>query len=573
MGKTTSKSKIAFAVVIALLIATFSAGIIVQANVTGSFAVTSSAANLTVGQEFTITVTISTPAPGMSAYQFHLHYDSSRVTFVPGGSNGIIMRTWGEASGGNPTQRTETFRFRAIAAGNPEFSIGTGYGMVLANNAHTSGGGLTMSRTATTVSIISAGSDDSTLRSLTVPGHNLSPAFNPNTTTYTVNLPHDVTAVAVNAQSNQSDGRHTISAIPNPIPVGTTTVTIRSYAPNGTHRVYTLRLVRAEAGPPPAAGPLEIEIGEDKYIVTRDLAGVEIPDGFETKTMELAGEEITAVSGVARDLTLVHLTDRTGIAQFFVYQEGTLFPFVVIELPYQNLIVLPSQTSLPGYSSHRYMMVLGQFIGVYYSSKSNTQNENGSNDANDANDANDNQENDFALLAYTAVEEEYYPELVLFYAMNWQGASSWYRFDTVDSTIQRYLPTELYITEQPVYVTDCEHCDQDFVSENPNIEPRDDLVYQQLQANISGLEDQLRTRNEVTIIIIATLGIISVILAGVLAFKCVGGKKPPTAPEESTDFDDNISYGYTRPEAFSYDSIDTSLFDSIDTSLFDGNNE
>ncbi|MCL2212616.1 MAG: cadherin-like beta sandwich domain-containing protein [Oscillospiraceae bacterium] len=588
MRKLASKSLIASIIILAFVLVMFSGMLISSANVTGGFAVTSSANNLNVGQEFTITVTITAPAPGMSAYQFNLHYDSTRVTFVPGGSNGIISRTWAESTGGNPTQRTETFRFRATAAGTPEFSVGTGYGMVLANNAHTGGGGLSMNRTATNVTIIAAGSNDSTLRALVVPGHSLSPAFNPNTSTYTVNLPFDVTAVAVNAQSNQIEGRHTISAVPNPLPVGTTTVTVRSYAPNGTYRVYTLRFVRAEAGPPPPAGPIEIEIGGENYVVTRDLAGIEIPDGFETKQMELAGEEITAVSGVVRNLTLVHLTDRSGIANFFVYDQGELFPFVVIALPYQNLIVIPNQAPIGNYTNHRYMIVLGQSIRVYYSYVTDTQND----DSNDGGGYDDGVYSDYDSSSndgggyddgvysdyYSSSNdsESYYlyqlesniPETVMFYAMNWQGASSWYRFDTVDSTIQRYIPTVLHTSEQPINVVVCYYCDETL--ESPAVPPNDNLIYARLQANIDNLEGQLRTRNEVTVIIIAVLGIVSILLAVTLGVQYSRKKKTVIdTPTETDDGDDQNQYGYTRPNPPSHNEVDTSIFDSLDTSSFD----
>lgn len=91
-------------------------------------------------------------------------------------------------------------------------------------------------------------STDANLKALGVTGQTLSPAFNPNTTTYTVNIPNSVSSVVITA-TQPDGGSVTGGGTKTGLKVGTNTYTITSTAQDGTtKKSYTINIIR-EAAP------------------------------------------------------------------------------------------------------------------------------------------------------------------------------------------------------------------------------------------------------------------------------------------------------------------------------------
>ena len=88
-------------------------------------------------------------------------------------------------------------------------------------------------------------SADATLGSLTVSSGTLSPAFNANTTNYTVEVPNDVSSITIDAIANSSaatiSGTGTKSII-----VGNNTFNIVVTAEDGTTKIYTIVINRSD---------------------------------------------------------------------------------------------------------------------------------------------------------------------------------------------------------------------------------------------------------------------------------------------------------------------------------------
>ena len=88
-------------------------------------------------------------------------------------------------------------------------------------------------------------SADNGLKSLTVGNATISPAFSAGTTSYTAEVPFEVSKLDVQAVAN--DGKATVSVNnPNLTPNGTTNVTITVKAENGSTKTYTIAVKRAQ---------------------------------------------------------------------------------------------------------------------------------------------------------------------------------------------------------------------------------------------------------------------------------------------------------------------------------------
>lgn len=89
-------------------------------------------------------------------------------------------------------------------------------------------------------------SSNANLSGLTVSSGTLSPAFNPNTTSYKVNVPNGTTKLDVNAITGDPNAKVVISGNNN-LSVGKNNIVIEVTAEDGTKKVYTIEATRAPA--------------------------------------------------------------------------------------------------------------------------------------------------------------------------------------------------------------------------------------------------------------------------------------------------------------------------------------
>ena len=92
---------------------------------------------------------------------------------------------------------------------------------------------ITINDSSTIVDPGNTKSSDATLKSLSASGYTLSPSFNPNTTSYTIKVPNDVSTVKLDGSVNNSNAK--VSGLGNISLTGnTTTATIKVTAEDGT---------------------------------------------------------------------------------------------------------------------------------------------------------------------------------------------------------------------------------------------------------------------------------------------------------------------------------------------------
>lgn len=201
----------------------------------------------------TITLTFNLNGSGLFGASGVLAYDANQLELA--GTSQIIGNGWAvEFNGnnfvaydnnlakpinGNAALFSVTFKVKNVAAGT---AVNVSYTEVAASDgtADANIGTVTYSTT-----IAAPLSTDNSLKTLTVNNATISPAFNAGTTSYTAEVPFEVSKLDIQAAANDSKASVSINS-PNLTPNGTTNVTITVTAENGSKKTYTISVKRAQ---------------------------------------------------------------------------------------------------------------------------------------------------------------------------------------------------------------------------------------------------------------------------------------------------------------------------------------
>lgn len=222
----------------------------------------------------TITLTFNLSGSGLYSASGTLSYDSSQLTLVS--TSQKIGGNWSVDFNGNNFVAIDTKLSKPIQSSTALFSVtfkvksslavGTKISVsctdVVATDGNTDADAVTATYSAT---IAAPMSTDNNLKSLTVSNATISPAFNANTTSYTAEVPFEVSKLDVKATANDSKATVSINN-PNLTPNDTTKVTVTVKAENGSTKTYTITVKRAQ---------------DPNYVASgnNDLSGISV-DGF-----------------------------------------------------------------------------------------------------------------------------------------------------------------------------------------------------------------------------------------------------------------------------------------------------
>ena len=390
--------------------------------------VTTSASEVIVDQEVSVTITINCPA-GLSAAQFSLNYDATMFSYVSGdvggGSySGIIPIYYMEMD--TPTSYSWNLKFKAIKTGTSDFTI---QGDTFIDKNIT---GFTPAYTNASVKVWAQGSDDATLSTLQVAGFSLNPAFGKWTTDYIVYVDSNTTAVDIVAQATQEaqGGRVEISGHMTDLAFGNNYVTVKSFAPNGKVITYNINIYRLDppTEPPTTEPPTEppawseVAVDGNSYNISADFTADMIPAGFTSTLYDYKGNEALAIVNSKLGLDMLYLMDGEQNGKFFIYDKvnDKFYPYMVIYSLENGYIVLPNALadSVPGDTKE------GTFtIGD-----------------NEIKGLIDNNDKNFSY----------------FYAVNLNGGYSWYSYDALEGTIQRFHSVAVVVPEDEEETTTAE---------------------------------------------------------------------------------------------------------------------
>lgn len=392
----------------------------------GSVTYGSGSYTATQGESFQVGVYVQ-GSEAIGSYEFYLDYNPDMMEYVSGADSGGAGRLK-FVGYGNSTSYSYMLTFRATTAGNCTISIS---GADLGPLDPSSGDSMTITQASSapvTIQGPSTASDDCRLSSL-----NLSPTglygFSPDVTEYDITVEHELTKLSVSATTSSEKATYVISD--TNLNVGVNTIKITVTAENGATKTYSI-IVRRKAEEvtttqatqattlPPEAGytPEEIDLsvsfpanGKDMF-VSEAPSGVSVPNGFTETTIAYQDKEITAYSGGIQNVTLFYMVDGLkSNGGFYVYDaaKNSVYPYIKLDNAQGSYLLLSADDTIS--SPEGYTATTVTLAG-------------------------DNSES--VQTNVTAWVSDRNAEFFLVYAMNTEGETAFYQYDTKEKTLQRY---------------------------------------------------------------------------------------------------------------------------------------
>ena len=217
------------------------------ATVTGSLTGPS-----TVRAGDSITLTYKLKGTDIKAFSASLSYDSSKVTLSKVTKS--IADPWSLTTNGNELMladenlsapiKKETKLFTVVFKVKSSLSVGTKISISLTNCVASTGSAQDVAKTTYSATIAAPKSTNAKLKSMSITGGTLSPAFSANTESYSVTVPFSVSKLEVKASAADSKAKVSVNS-PN-LSVGENTVTVTVTAESGAKKTYTIKVTREQ---------------------------------------------------------------------------------------------------------------------------------------------------------------------------------------------------------------------------------------------------------------------------------------------------------------------------------------
>lgn len=326
-------------------------------------------------------------------------------------------------------------------------------------------------------------SSNASLGSLVISAGTLSPEFSAATKDYTATVDYSCSSLAVTA--NPADSKASVTSVTgnDSLEVGENTVSVVVTAEDGSTSTYNIVVTRRTEDDPENADKQDnwkkFDINGTEWTMVNDIPEDVVPEGFEHSKTVIDGLEYNTLHGTFGDITLVYLQSESGNG-LFVYDaaQNAAYEFVRINSESHFIVVLlPKVDDVPEGYNEVSLSIEGKGVATAYQTKA---------------EKTDDQTKDFYLV----------------YAINDNGESGWYTYDSVDGT---YMRTEL---STPT------------VAQEENDTTKSELV--------PGIANKY-------LVLVAILVLIIIILALLLLVVIVKNKKR-TANEENDEEDDTKEF-------------------------------
>lgn len=258
-------------------------------------------------------------------------------------------------------------------------------------------------------------SSNASLGSLVISAGTLSPEFSAATKDYTATVDYSCSSLAVTA--NPADSKASVTSVTgnDSLEVGENTVSVVVTAEDGSTSTYNIVVTRRAEDDPENADKQDnwkkFDINGTEWTMVNDIPEDVVPEGFEHSKTVIDGLEYNTLHGTFGDITLVYLQSESGNG-LFVYDaaQNAAYEFVRINSESHFIVVLlPKVDDVPEGYNEISLSIEGKGVATAYQTKAEKK---------------DDQTKDFYLI----------------YAMNDNGESGWYTYDSVDGT---YMRTEL----------------------------------------------------------------------------------------------------------------------------------
>lgn len=255
-------------------------------------------------------------------------------------------------------------------------------------------------------------SSNASLGSLVISAGTLSPEFSAATKDYTATVDYNCSSLAVTA--NPADSKASVTSVTgnDSLEVGENTVSVVVTAEDGSTSTYNIVVTRRAEDDPENADKQDnwkkFDINGTEWTMVNDIPEDVVPEGFEHSKTVIDGLEYNTLHGTFGDITLVYLQSESGNG-LFVYDaaQNAAYEFVRINSESHFIVVLlPKVDDVPEGYNEISLSIEGKGVATAYQTKV---------------EKTDDQTKDFYLV----------------YAMNDNGESGWYTYDSVDGTYMR----------------------------------------------------------------------------------------------------------------------------------------
>lgn len=258
-------------------------------------------------------------------------------------------------------------------------------------------------------------SSNASLGSLVISAGTLSPEFSAATKDYTATVDYSCSSLAVTA--NPADSKASVTSVTgnDSLEVGENTVSVVVTAEDGNTSTYNIVVTRRAEDDPENADKQDnwkkFDINGTEWTMVNDIPEDVVPEGFEHSKTVIDGLEYNTLHGTFGDITLVYLQSESGNG-LFVYDaaQNAAYEYVRINSESHFIVVLlPKVDDVPEGYNEVSLSIEGKGVATAYQTKAEKK---------------DDKTKDFYLV----------------YAINDNGESGWYTYDSVDGT---YMRTEL----------------------------------------------------------------------------------------------------------------------------------
>jgi clumping factor A len=399
-----------------------------------------------------LTTTLFSRVPVLAAANISVSVDKSNVkvgdtvtvtlSITSGyGAQGILQKSSGVLGGSSDELFTigagvgdeQKFSYKATSVGTCTFSIQEPLG----DTTDVYGGTPSIGVGSATVTVTSASSNNdsnsnkdnkdnsgsnkgkkssnASLGSLVISAGTLSPEFSAATKDYTATVDYSCSSLAVTA--NPADSKASVTSVTgnDSLEVGENTVSVVVTAEDGSTSTYNIVVTRRTEDDPENADKQDnwkkFDINGTEWTMVNDIPEDVVPEGFEHSKTVIDGLEYNTLHGTFGDITLVYLQSESGNG-LFVYDaaQNAAYEFVRINSESHFIVVLlPKVDDVPEGYNEVSLSIEGKGVATAYQTKA---------------EKTDDKTKDFYLV----------------YAINDNGESGWYTYDSVDGT---YMRTEL----------------------------------------------------------------------------------------------------------------------------------
>lgn len=253
-------------------------------------------------------------------------------------------------------------------------------------------------------------SSNNNLSSITLDHGDLQPAFNPNTTDYTIDLDYTYTSIHVEASVEDSKASIIQGTGDHELNEGDNSIAIVVQAEDHSVKTYNIN-VKVQASP-----DLTVKLDNEDYKVISNYKDVTLPETFEDSKITINDVEVRCVRSQTYNLVLLYL-NKGDENKFYIYDEASnkvLGEYVTLSYNEKTYVVYPvdeGQKNKKGFIFTTMTIQDKEIAGWKYE---------------------DEKEADFFVI----------------YLVNDQGAKEYYRYDTVENSLQRLESEPTIVQDQ-----------------------------------------------------------------------------------------------------------------------------